>query len=144
MNHYALLVESIETSVAHLQETAGLVFRSPARIPFVVAGDGETYEHEVRACYTVDKSFELVETADRGPFAGGPHRFGLHHYGGVVADLGAAINGQRSRGNDVDWELSYDGQLVAVFFAGTPSLPGRLELVSGNAPPLLDMFAETG
>jgi hypothetical protein len=143
MKHYALLVESIETSVAHLQETAGLEFRSPARIPFVVAGDGVTYEHEVRACYTVDKSFELVEAADGGPFAG-QHRFGLHHYGGVVGDLGAAIDGQRSRGNDVEWELSYDGQLVAVFFAGTPSLPGRLELVSGQAPPLLDMFAEAG
>jgi hypothetical protein len=141
MKHYALLVESIEASVAHLHESAGLEFRSPARIPFLVAGHDETYEHEVRACYTVDMSVELVETADRGPFAGA-HRFGLHHYGGVVGDLEAAIDGQRSLGNDVEWELSYDGQLVAVFFAGSQSLPGRLELVSGQAPPLLDMFAE--
>jgi hypothetical protein len=143
MRHYALLVESIEASVAHLEEMAGLEFRAPARIPFVVAGRAETYEHEVRACYTVDMSVELVETADRGPFAGA-HRFGLHHYGGGVSDLEAAIDAQRSRGNNVEWELSYDGQLVAVFFAGSPSLPGRLELVSGQAPPLLDMFAESG
>src|SRR5262245_26892389 len=78
MKHYALLVESIEASVAHLQETAALEFRSPARIPFVVSGHDETYDHEVRACYTVDKTVELVEAADRGPFAGA-HRFGLHH-----------------------------------------------------------------
>src|SRR5437764_1128802 len=130
MKHYALLVESIEASVAHLQETAGLEFRLPARIPFVVAGHGKKYEHEVRACYTLDKSVELVETADRGPFSGA-NRFGLHHYGGVVADLGAAIDAQRSLGNGVEWELSYDGQLVAVFFSGSQSLPGRLELVSG-------------
>lgn len=142
MRHYALLVESIEASVAHLQETAGLEFRSPSRIPFVVSGHGETYEHEVRACYTVDMSTELVETADLGPFAGA-HRFGLHHYGGVVSDLEAAIERQCALGNDVEWELSYDGQLIAVFFAGTTSLPGRLEYVSGQAPPLLDMFAET-
>ena len=141
VTHYALLVESIEASVAHLRETVGLEFRSPARIPFVVAGHGEEYEHEVRACYAVDKSVELVETADRGPFAGA-RRFGLHHYGGVVADLESAVAQQRSRGNDVEWELSYDGQLVAVFFAGSRSLPGRLEFVSGQAPPLLDMFAE--
>jgi len=141
MKHYALLVESIEASVAHLRETTSLEFRSPARIPFVVAGHGETYEHEVLACYAVDKSVELVETADRGPFAG-EHRFGLHHYGGVVADLEAAIDGQRSLGNHVEWELSYNGQLVAAFFAGSASLPGRLEFVSGQAPPVLDMFAE--
>ena len=142
MRHYALLVESIEASVAHLQKTAGLEFRSPARIPFVVSGHTEVYEHEVRACYTVDRSVELVETRDRGPFAG-VHRFGLHHYGGTVGDLEAAIDEQRSLGNEVEWELSYDGQLVAVFFAGSPSLPGRLELVSGQTPPLLDMFAES-
>jgi hypothetical protein len=141
MMHYALLVESIEASVAHLRETAGLDFRSPARIPFVVAGHDETYEHEVRACYTVDMSVELVETAHLGPFAGA-HRFGLHHYGGAVADLQAEIEQQRAHGNHVEWELSYDKQLIAVFFAGTASLPGRLEFVSGQAPPLLDMFAE--
>src|SRR3954447_18882464 len=62
MKHYALLVESIEASVAHLGETAGLEFRAPARIPFVVAGHGEQYEHDVRACYTVERSVELVET----------------------------------------------------------------------------------
>jgi hypothetical protein len=143
MRHYALLVQSIEASLAHLQETAGLKFRSPARIPFVVSGRGDTYEQEVRACYTVDMSVELVEADSRGPFAG-EQRFGLHHYGGVVVDLDAAIDDQRSRGNDVEWELSYDGQLVAVFFAGSLSLPGRLELVSGSAPPLLDIFAEAG
>jgi hypothetical protein len=141
MRHYALIVESIEASVAHLQETAGLEFRSPARIPFVLSGHGETLEHVLRACYTVDMSVELIETENRGPFAG-EDRFGLHHYGGTVADLGTAIDHQRSLGNDVEWELSYDGQLIAVFFAGSPSLPGRLELVSGQAPPLLDIFAE--
>lgn len=142
MRHYALLVESIEPSVAYLQATAGLDFRAPARIPFVVAGHGESFEHELRACYTVDMSVELLETGDRGPF-GGEDRFGLHHYGGTVRDIETAINDQRSRGNDVDWELSYDGELIAVFFTGSPSLPGRLELVSGQAPPLLDIFAET-
>lgn len=141
MMHYALLVESIEASVAHLRDTAGLEFRVPARIPFVVVGHGEQYGLDVRACYTVDRSVELVETADRGPFAGA-NRFGLHHYGGVVSDLGAAIDAQHSLGNDVEWELSYDGQLIAVFFAGSPSLPGRLEFVSRQAPPLLDLFAE--
>ena len=143
MKHYALLVESIEASVAHLGATAGLEFRSPARIPFVVAGHGEEYEHEVRACYALDKSVELVETGARGPFAG-ESRFGLHHYGCVVADLEAAIDHQGSLGNHVEWELSYEGQLVAVFFAGSRSLPGRLELVSGQAPPLLEMFAQAG
>jgi hypothetical protein len=141
VTHYALLVESIEASVAHIRETVGLEFRSPSRIPFVVAGHGEEYEHDVRACYAIDRSVELVEAADRGPF-GGERRFGLHHYGGVVADLNAAVAQQRSLGNDVEWELSYGGQLVAVFFAGTRSLPGRLEFVSAQAPPLLEMFAE--
>ena len=141
MRHYALLVQSIEASVAHLQETAGLNFRSPARIPFVVSGHGDMYEQEVRACYTADMSVELVEADNCGPFAG-EWRFGLHHYGGTVRDLEAAIDHERSRGNEVEWELAYDGQLVAVFFGGSPSLPGRLELVSGKAPPLLDMFAE--
>jgi hypothetical protein len=139
--HYALLVEGIEASVAYLQESVGLEFRFPARIPFVVTGHGETYEQEVRACYAVDKSVELVETAARGPFAGDP-RFGLHHYGGVVADLDAAIAQQRSLGNTVEWELSYEAQLIAVFFGGCAALPGRLEFVSGRAPPLLEMFAE--
>lgn len=141
MRHYALLVERIEASVVHLQATAGLEFRTPARIPFVVAGHGETFEHALRVCYTVDMSVELVEAGDRAPF-GGEDRFGLHHYGGTVDVLEAAIDEQSSRGNNVEWELSYDGQLIAVFFAGSPSLPGRLELVNGQAPPLLDVFAE--
>jgi hypothetical protein len=138
--HYALLVESVEASVDHLREATGLEFRPPARIPFVIAGHGAQYEQEVRACYAVDKSVELVETAHRGPFA--EPKFGLHHYGGVVADIDTAIAQQRSLGNEVEWELSYDQQLVAVFFRGCDSLPGRLELVSGQAPPLLDLFAE--
>ena len=139
--HYALLVESVDASVGHLRELVGVEFGSPARIPFVGAGHGEQYEQEVRACYAVDRSVELVETASDGPFAG-DDRFGLHHYGGVVADLDAAIARQRSIGNHVEWELSFDGQLIAVFFRGSSALPGRLELVSGTAPPLLDVFAE--
>jgi hypothetical protein len=93
-------------------------------------------------CYAVDHSLELVEAGGRGPFAAevGP---GLHHYGGVVPDLESAIALQRSLGNDVEWELSYDGHLVAVFFTGSGGLPGRLEFVSAQAPPLLELFAET-
>jgi hypothetical protein len=139
--HYALLVESVEASVDYLEKSVGLQFRAPARIPFVVAGHGEEYEHDVRACYAVDRSVELVEAAARGPFAG-ERRFGLHHYGGVVADLAAAIAEQASLGNRVEWELSYDNQLIAVFFSGTAALPGRLEFVTAHAPPLLELFAE--
>jgi len=141
--HYALLVESVEASVAHLKKTAGLDFLAPARIPFVVAGHGEEHEQEVRVCYAADKSVELVEAAGRGPFAA-DLGVGLHHYGGVVTDLEAAIAQQRSLGNGVDWRLSYDGQLVAVFFSGSAGLPGRLEFVTAQAPPLLEIFAEAG
>ena len=136
-------MESVEASVAHLREMAGLEFLSPARIPFVIAGHGEEYEQEVRACYAMDRSIELVEAGGRGPFAV-ELGFGPHHYGGVVANLQAAIAQQRSLGNGVDWQLSYDGQLIAVFFRGCAGLPGRLEFVTGDAPPLLEIFAEAG
>ena len=139
--HYALLVESVEASVAYLGETVGLEFCSPARIPFDIAGHGEEYVQEVRACYAADKSVELVEATGRGPFAA-DQGVGLHHYGGVVDDLGSAIAQQRSMGNSVEWKLSYDGKLVAVFFSGSASLPGRLEFVTAHAPPLLELFAE--
>jgi hypothetical protein len=141
--HYALLVESVEAGVAHLRGTAGLGFLVPARIPFVVAGNGEENEQEVRVCYAADRSIELVEAAGRGPFAT-DLGFGLHHYGGVVTDLEAAIAQQRSLGNGVDWRLSHDGQLIAVFFGGCRGLPGRLEFVTAQAPPLLEMYAEAG
>jgi UDP-N-acetylmuramyl tripeptide synthase len=68
----------------------------------------------------------------------------LHHFGAVVGDIEAAIDAQRAAGADVTWELLYEGQLIAVFFEGSPEVPGRLELVSAKAPPLLDMFAENG
>lgn len=141
--HYALLVPSIEASVAHLEETAGLDFLAPARIPFVITGSGLEYEQEVRVCYAVDRSVELVEASGQGPFAA-VQGFGLHHYGGVVADLETAIARQRALGNPVDSELSYDGQLIAVFFGGCSGLPGRLEYVTAQAPPLLELFAEAG
>lgn len=140
--HYALLVESVESSVGHLGETAGLTFRSPARLPFLISGRGQEYEQEVRVCYAVDRSVELVEAVGHGPFSA-DLGFGLHHYGGVVPDLEREIARQRSLGNTVEWELSYDGELVAVFFQGCSGLPGRLEFVSGQAPPLLDIFAES-
>jgi glyoxalase/bleomycin resistance protein/dioxygenase superfamily protein len=141
--HYALLVESVEATVGHLGQTAGLAFRSPARLPFLISGQGQEHEQEVRVCYAVDRSVELVEAVGRGPFSA-ESGFGLHHYGGVVPDLDAAIVQQRSLGNGIEWELAFEGQLVAVFFKGCPRLPGRLEFVSGQAPPLLDMFAESG
>ena len=139
--HYALLVESVEAGVAHLSETVGLEFLRPARIPFVVAGQGQEFEQEVRACYSVDRSVELVEAACEGPVAA-QLGFGLHHYGGVVADLEAAIAQQASLGNEVAWRLSYERQLIAVFFEGCAGLPGRLEFVTAQAPPLLELFAE--
>lgn len=139
--HYAVLVESIETSRAHVEETVDLPFLPPARLPFLISGRGAAFKEEVRVCYAVDHSLELVEARGHGPFAA-ELGLGLHHYGGVVPDLESAIALQRSLGNDVEWELSYDGRLIAVFFAGCSGLPGRLEFVSAQAPPLLELFAE--
>ena len=139
-NHYALLVEDVAATVGHFEERLGVAFKSPARIPFDVAGHGERYSEVALACYSVDGSVELVEAHDSGPFA---PPVGLHHFGGPVADLEAAVAAQRGAGNEVEWELSYEGELIAVFFTGGGALPGRLELVSASAPPLLEMYAES-
>lgn len=141
-NHYALLVENIDATVGHLTSKLSCRFRSPARIPFEVSGHGERYRQDVRACYDVDGVVELVEAHDHGPFARSVD-YGLHHFGGVVGDLENAVGQQRDAGNEVEWELSYRGQLIAVFFRGGKTLPGRLELVTAQRPPLLDLFAES-
>lgn len=141
-NHYALLVESIDATVGRFESDLGLRFDTPVRIPFEIEGHGEQYAQEVRACFDADHRVELIEPHERGPFAPSPGP-GMHHFGGVVPDLADRVERQRTAGNEVDWELSYDGQLVAVFFTGGGDLPGRLELVNGQAPPLLEMFAES-
>lgn len=138
--HYGLLVKSIEASVEYLQATTSMSFRAPARVPFVMRSNDEEFEQDARVCYTEDGLLELVEAAERGVFARSLG-YGLHHYGGLVADLAAAIEDQTSRGNKVEWELFYEGQLLAAFFSGTDSLPGRLEFVTAQAPPL-DFFTE--
>jgi hypothetical protein len=141
--HTSVMVDDVEASVDHLSATLPFEFKAPARIPFEVSGvDGNMYEQQVRACYSTDGTIELVEAADSGPFAGSIGS-GIHHYGGLVGDLEAAVAKQLEAGNEVEWKLSYDGQLIAVFFRGGGALPGRLELVTAQAPPLLDMFAES-
>lgn len=140
--HTALLVESIEDSVDHLTKTLSLEFKAPAQIPFeVTSADGSKHDQVVRACYTQDMTFELLEAGDAGPISRSLG-MGMHHHGGPVADIEAAVADQREAGNEVDWELRYEGQLIGAFFRGCPALPGRLEFVSAQAPPLFDMYAE--
>ncbi|KUH67476.1 hypothetical protein AU184_26360 [Mycolicibacterium novocastrense] len=139
--HYALLVRSIEETRDTLRRNFGVEFGAVATIPLTVRGHRDEFALDVRACYAKDRHVELVQAADRGPFARSL-QYGLHHFGGVVDDLKQAVEEQLSQGNTVEWELSYDDKLVAVFFTGAPCLPGRLELVNGNNPPLFDMFAE--
>jgi hypothetical protein len=147
--HYALLVRSIDESVTYLQDTHDMRFRSVARVAFVMAGHGHEWRQETRACYSADGLVELVaaahgaaaEAADRGPF-GRDLGYGLHHHGAVVTDLDAAVEKQLGHGSEIEWELLDDGQRIAVFFGGVAGLPGRLEFVTAQAPPLLDLFAE--
>lgn len=139
--HFGLLVEDIDETVEYMTRRLGIEFGRSATIPFVMKGNDRKFEQDVRACYATDRHVELVQAADRGAFDRS-RGLGLHHYGGVVADLGPAVADQRSHGNEVDWELSHDGQLIAVFFKGGGPLPGRLELVTSNAPPLFAQYAD--
>lgn len=140
-NHYALVVEDLGATVAHMSDHFDLEFNPPARIPFEVAGEGDSYIQVVPACYDTKGVIEIVEAQDRGPFAV-EKGLGMHHFGGLVSDLDNAVTAQRETGNEVNWELSFDGQLIAVFFSGCAALPGQLELVTAQAPPLLEMFAD--
>lgn len=141
--HTALLVDDIEQTAAHLERTLSCEFMTPGRIPFVAHDPtGQRHARPVRACFTTDRSIELIEAADDGgPFAR-ELGLGLHHYGGPVADLEATVAAQLAAGNEIEWELRYDDQLIAVFFRGCAALPGRLELVTAQSPPLLKMFAD--
>src|SRR5438067_1911496 len=112
-SHTSLMVEDVDASVDYLERTLGLSFRSPARIPFEISEPGGSSSTiEVRACYSVDGTLELAQVGDDGPFARSVG-FGLHHFGGVVDDIEAAVEAQRAAGNEVAWELSFEDQLIA-------------------------------
>lgn len=138
--HFGLLVDSIEDSIEYFENAFGMSFLAPARIPFVVRGHGDEWTQPTRAVYDTGLQIELVEVTEKGPMSR-DHGVGLHHYGGLVTDLDAAVEEQQTLGNEIEWQLSYEGQLIAVFFRGAAALPGRLELVSAQAPPL-ESFAE--
>ena len=77
--HTALVLDDLDAAVVHLPRDASLRVQTPARIPFEVEGPDGSYPLEVRACYSVDGSLELIEAGERAPFArgNGPGRLEL-------------------------------------------------------------------
>lgn len=115
--HYGLLVKSIEASVEYLQATTSMSFRAPARVPFVMRSNDEEFEQDARVCYTEDGLLELVEAAERGVFARSLG-YGLHHYGGLVADLAAASRIKRRAGTKSSGSYSTKGSSLRPFSVG--------------------------
>lgn len=139
--HCGHLVRDLNESMKTFAQSFGFEFNTPAVIPFTMKHGDDVWDQPTRAVFATNWIFEMVEVAPKGVFAE-EIGFGLHHVGGVVADIDAAVEEQIALENLPEYELSYEGQLIAVFFKGTDAMPGRLELVNAKAPRLLEIFAE--
>jgi catechol 2,3-dioxygenase-like lactoylglutathione lyase family enzyme len=148
ITHFGVLVPDLEASIERYSNMLGVAFCAPNVAIFPHADHGTHVEEPARIRMTYSMSgpvyVELIEATGDGVWSA-RHGFGMHHFGGYAADLGAACAAAIQQGAVPECVVrAADGAHLLTYFAPGGLMGARLEVLTDRMRPAWEKWVAGG